>query len=196
MPPHNFQFRFHYRPVLASELPAPPIFRFPLLASETVPAVEETRDKNPADELRSAPNGGAWRRDGEGERERITRARDKRIESRNPKRRYVALRNRAQRGRSVALFERVFSVASFGSRGGRTRPRKRGEDEGWPRRREAEGWPRAERIPQKCANDAQTALERAFPHCVRAFKARKNALRKTSVPRAYANPLVRSNDPG
>lgn len=43
--------------------------------------------------------------------------------------------------------------------------------------------PRAEPIPQKCANDAQTALERAFPHCARAFKARKNALRNTSVPR-------------
>lgn len=30
---------------------------------------------------------------------------------------------------------------------------------------------------QKCANDVQTSLEHAFPHCVRVFKARKKALR-------------------
>lgn len=33
---------------------------------------------------------------------------------------------------------------------------------------------------QKCANDVQTSLERAFPHCVRVFKARKKALRNTT----------------
>lgn len=33
---------------------------------------------------------------------------------------------------------------------------------------------------QKCANDVQTSLERAFPHCVRVFKARKKAPRNTT----------------
>lgn len=32
---------------------------------------------------------------------------------------------------------------------------------------------------QKCANDVQISLERAFPHCVRVFKARKKAPRNT-----------------
>lgn len=36
-------------------------------------------------------------------------------------------------------------------------------------------------IPQKCANDVQTALECAFPHCPRASSARKNAPRNSAA---------------